>query len=271
MNTIKNIIFICLIAQLHGCSTSTSYFEAKRDYADILDEFIGGNNSKFKILAINGPVYKVGKVMTPGSTEPLTSNCYVPDDFVEDVAMVPLPPEVGNMTFKISTNATLPDSIEKVVGDAELNALLDVGASSNLRYTGQNMKSVDTKKLEAVMRNEACIKDILDESIVIIRGYIEAKENWQSNKGINAGGDVKIKDVADLEIKFDLNGNYEIIDKAPIERYYIVAQYKPITKKEVEDAGSIQDFVLEESSFELDQRQINVQEEFINNYYHKNK
>ena len=229
MNNKKKIAFAALASvALSGatCQPKTAdnlgdYFEAKTAYGEVLDDWLSGQNEKWRVIPIYGPVYEPGTPMEPGSTEPLTDKCLVPSEQINDDPMTSFPQVTAKSKFNIG--ASVPEGIAKaksvmVSGGAQLGTT----SESFLEYTELAQRAVRRDVFDASLMQLDCLAVIANREVTIVRGLIIGKETVSSEKALSTSATVDILSEVDLKVSYDSSGGFELKDTKAHPKYYYV-------------------------------------------------
>lgn len=220
------VITVCLALTLVACKekgakTLGDYFEAKSDYAVVLDNWLSQSNPNWRVIPIYGPVYEPGTPMEPGSTEPLTDECLVPGEQVINDPMTTFPSIDTSRTFDIT--AIVPAAIIKakslvVSGGGGFNS----SKESHLSYTDLTQRAVRRDKFDENLMQLDCLAVIAGKEVTIVRGQISGKEIISSTKTLGANANVKVLGDEALTVSYNSSGGYKLEDNDVQPKYYYV-------------------------------------------------
>lgn len=231
MNNKKKVTvatLFCILLSGATCNTQTrtasdlgNYFEAKTAFSSVLDEWLSGQNEKWRVIPIYGPVYEPGTPLEPGSTEPLTDKCLVPKDAVNDDPMTSFPKISADYNF--SLDASIPASIAEakskmVSGGADLSA----SSESKLEYTELTQRAVRRDVFDESLMQLDCLAVIAGREVTVVRGLIVGKEAVSSTKALSAGAKVDVMSREGLKLTYDNSGGFRLEDTEPQPKYYYV-------------------------------------------------
>jgi hypothetical protein len=225
-NKLGFIALSCVALSGATCQPKTAdnlgdYFEAKSAYGEVLDEWLSGQNEKWRVIPIYGPVYAPGTPLEPGSTEPLTDKCLVPDAEINDDPMTSFPKVTAKSKFQL--DASVPGSIAKakskmVTGGADLGAT----SESNLEYTELVQRAVRRDVFNATLMQLDCLAVIAGMEVTVVRGLIVGKETVSSTKAISANANVDVMSDDALKLTYDSSGGFKLEDTEARPKYYYV-------------------------------------------------
>lgn len=197
------------------------YFEAKSAYGAVLDDWLSGENENWRVLPIYGPIYALGTPMVPGSTEPLTDKCKVPEGDIQDGDMSTFPAISANRKF--SMGASVPSGIAKAKNLLASGGLgFSTSTESNLSYDDMRQIAVFTDVFDEAIFRTDCLMVIANKDVTLIRGQIIGKETISSNRTVGANATVEVLEEEALKLTFDREGGYKLQDTEALPKYYYV-------------------------------------------------
>jgi hypothetical protein len=239
-----------------GSRTLGSYFEAKSDYATVLDDWLGQSNPNWRVIPIYGPIYEPGTPMEPGSTEPLTDSCLVPVDKIIDDDMATFPSISASRKFDIS--ADIPDAIAKAKAlAASGGAVFGISSESELSYQQMSQRAVRRDVFDQNLMRLDCLTIIAGKEVTIVRGLITGQEVISSQKRLSTSATVEVMSDEALKVSYDSSGGYRLEDTEAHPKYYYVVN-RTIQIDIPPDAtmtmrrAIIEDYLRTESTGELD-------------------
>jgi len=264
MNT-KSIVFLASVACValtvaackeKGSKTLGNYFEAKSDYAAVLDDWLGQSNPNWRVIPIYGPIYEPGTPMEPGSTEPLTDSCLVPADKIINDDMATFPSISASRKFDIS--ADIPDAIVKAKALAAAGgAAFGISSESELSYQQMSQRAVRRDVFYQNLMRLDCLVVIAGQEVTIVRGLITGQEVISSQKRLSTSATVDVMLEEALKVSYDSSGGYRLEDTEAHPKYYYVVN-RTIQIDIPPDATTtmrraiIKDYLRTESTGELD-------------------
>ena len=220
------IALLAIVAVACNGPTPDSYFDAKAKYAASLDRHVGGENPNFRIVAINGPMYPAGQLLFPGSAEPISSACIVPEEQLQPTDWAKLPTLSSENRFVLE--AGLPSLVAQAVKQVtDLNASVKAGNEAFVSFTETTQRTLQRDDFEDHLNAKSCIIARLRGDLTVVRGIVDAKEKITSERSFEAGLNAKVftTDFAKVEIASDRS--YAVEDSERTPRFYIVTNLLP--------------------------------------------
>ncbi|MEO1020695.1 MAG: hypothetical protein AAFY56_23900, partial [Pseudomonadota bacterium] len=234
-----------------------SYFEAKEGYAAVLDEYLGRSNPNWRVIPIYGPIYKPGAVLSPGSTEPLTDDCIVPEDSVIIDPMASFPRVTASRSFDLG--GTIPGSVAKAK-DLAISGGASFGSTAEavLDYKELSQHAVRRDVFDENLLSPDCLMAIAGTEVMIVRGQIVGKETISSTRTLATGANVTVLGDEALTLSYDSSGGFALEDLEAQPKYFYVVNRTIEIDGVLPNASptmrraAIHDFLRSESTTDLD-------------------
>lgn len=216
----------CVALALAGCAaegvkTLGDYFDAKSDYAVVLNDWLSQNNPNWRVIPIYGPIYEPGMPMEPGSTEPLTDACRVPPEQIVTDDMASFPRVKASRTFNLSGN--VPAAVAKA-RDVAVAGGARFGSTSEyvLDYKDLSQRAVRRDVFDQNLMRPECLAVIAGKEVTIVRGQIIGRETISSTKTLSIGANASILGDEALKMSYDSSGGFELEDTEAQAKYFYV-------------------------------------------------
>jgi hypothetical protein len=205
-----------------------SYLEAKRKFAEKFAEGLGiKQTDKYRLVAVIGPQWKVGDALDPENLlSEITDKCVVPSDQLPE--LVPwsgLPEYASDRTVDFS--AGVPAEVAKAF-KSPIVAALHIKWQQGGRFLLKDLSQVvlpENSFLDAVGR-EVCGNGLKGKSALFVRGVISGKEVFGSARTLSDGGNVQVKDVELLKLKYEDSEKYELEDRDRAPKFFVITLVK---------------------------------------------
>jgi hypothetical protein len=208
-----------------------SYFEAKHEFARELQKTIGGNtgSNAYRLVALNGPAYPVGSLISVNNSLDLESrDCVIPD------AELPAPETWSGLPRwekqgKLDVGLGLPSIWQSALsgGESTLDAGMTLATESVFQIEDISQVFLSRGELRRALANRECgatFADIPDDSVIFVRGLVYGRETLRSAKAFEIGVDVTIvkQDSADFSLSYGSNGAFELQEDTIVPKFAIV-------------------------------------------------
>jgi hypothetical protein len=203
---------------------AASYIAAKRQYAGVLAKTIGIPESNgYRLVAVAGPEWQVGDMIAVNNPANILSyKCRFKKSQLPPATAWTDLPDITE-TSPIDFSLGLPAGVLKFLGKWGASAHLDFTHNATGRYSLSDLSGpiVAEHDFEAAMVEKTCFQERKGPSL-IVRGVISGTESFSSGKALGAGAGVKILNSDLFTLKYDNNHAYEVSDKTPAPKFYVL-------------------------------------------------
>ena len=217
-----------------SASATTSYIVAKRAYVEALERALrptGVEAGPYRLVAVTGPQWQIGAVVDINNPlNPLTDKCIFP------AALMPKTPVDWSslpgltQTRTVDFSAGLPQSVLKFLGkDNRVGANFNLAGSGEFSLTDLQAKILAQDAFESGLSAD-CKNFLADSGGMVVRGIVTGKEVFKSGGQLTAGADLKILEDQVLRLKYDNKGDFQLEDKAPVAKMFMVAYFPRATR-----------------------------------------
>ena len=216
-----------------------SYFEAKQELATTLQQQLGGpaartagNDNVYRLVALNGPAYQLGSVLSANNTlDLMTRKCAVAEGDLPIEPWSAMPQWSSNST--LNTQLGIPAPFRGVFDETSADAGLSFESASVYSIEDLSQVFLARDELDNLISGTSECGDFfstLDEPVLFVRGIVLGRETLRSAKGFSAGLDVRVveKESGQFSFKFDRNGAYELSDASAVPKFAVMAKLVPV-------------------------------------------
>lgn len=232
-NFFSYIIIFFLLFSLTSCTSTSdhssnikSYINVKQRYVDeISKSWSKSDHYKLVMIPPLAELYDPGMPLAKDSLEPLTDSCEIPNKLIEKKPVNLLPLSRSDKTFDASISMpSMLKSATKYIAD--FNVSINKNNISTLSYTNLGTVNPRSDVVKMSINNYECLNQIAGKEVVYIRGHVSAKELIKSEKQLSGSAKIEFLKNDALQLKYDNSGGYELIDKEPTPKFWIVSEIK---------------------------------------------
>lgn len=264
-------VFVSLLLVSCGVSGATpikkasdklgSYFEAKQEFAQTLQQQIGGSTGSniYRLVSLSGPAYPIGALISSDNTLDLESrDCVLPDALLPD-------PEPWNGLPSWSSAGTLdlglglPSLWQSAIsgGQSSLDAGFSMDRESFFQIEDISQVFLAKSELREALAEPQCqaaLQDIPSEDVIFVRGLVYGRESLRSAKAVAANVDFSLvsDSSGDFSFGFNNSGAFELRENTIVPKFAVVAK---LTLSESGDAdfrtGADERTGVDERAFDL--------------------
>lgn len=226
----------------NAADATTIYLDAKRAYVDALDHALRPHataDDPYRLVAVAGPQWPIGAVVDPDDPlNPLTRKCEfassaLPSDWTFWSSLPAL-----NQERSITLKVGLPQAAFKILGKgAAAGANFDLSKTGQFALTDLQSKILPQDDFESGL-TEDCKTFLKLRGGLVVRGIVRGKEVFKSVSHVDTGTNVKVLDDALLQLKYDNKGDFQLEDKEPTAKIYMVAFFARATRSDG-DSGKL--------------------------------
>ena len=214
-----------------SAALTKTYIQAKNEYVIALqDALIDPTKSKYRLVAVVGPQWKIGAVIDPENPlNNFTDNCLVKDD------ELPTPTPWASLpgftsTKTITLGAGLPSKVTELLGKSSA-----VGANLT---SGKNGQFGLSELASVIVAEDAFSKSFSDDCKavlglrggLVVRGVVTGKEVFKSDASLVTGASIKVAETDLLKLQYDDKGTFELEDKTVNPKMFLITQFIPQDK-----------------------------------------
>lgn len=207
----------------------TDYIAAKRKFAVELQKAMGGDASRFQLVAISGPQWAIGTIIDPANPlVPKSLKCVVKSDLLPTAILwAELPGLTKSQTIDFS--AGLPTSAATLI-NKEAQAQGKISVSKTGSFALKEISAVTIAQDDLLDKlSEECRNNLSINGGMVVTGIVSAKESFKSGRAIVVDPSLKIAETEILKLKLDQKGDFELEDKAPTPKMFMVTLFRQET------------------------------------------
>lgn len=211
------------------------YLEAKNQFAKQLSRALSIDQEKFRIAAINGPIYQPGYVLDlDNPINPLTDKCTMEPGVLKSTPWTSLPEVVleENITVDIGTSNIIKQFTKDI---AEIGGKIKKTESGTYKLTDIHQVLATWDDFIESLAQAECQKAIDGRDVIVVRGQIFAKEIMSTSRELGAGLKPKIIGAGLFLLNYNNEGDFSIEDKEAIPRFHIVSTYFGSTRGSIDE------------------------------------
>jgi hypothetical protein len=216
-----------------GSAKLWQYFEAKQKLAADLQKHIGGTtgNETYRLVAINGPSYPVGALVSADNPLDLESRACIPDasELPEPEPWSAFPS--WNADSNLDLSLAIPAHLRGLFNRAQssLDAGITIEKVSTFALEDIAQVVLSREELRETLASPQCrdaLEKAQDSRAIFVRGLVYGQETLKSARSFQAGLGVRIMEgeTGQFSLQFDRNGAFELAEQGASPKFAIVAQ-----------------------------------------------
>lgn len=210
-----------------------SYFQAKDDLAATLQQTLGGTqgSASYRLIAINGPAYPVGALVSIDNPLDLESrDCVLSDGELPDAeawSTMPSWSSNSSLDFGLGIPAMFRGAFLKA--ESSVDAGLKLDRTGNYGINDLSQVFMSRQELRRALESPGCseaLKDAEDSKAIFVRGIVYGRESLTSSRSFSGGVDAKVieEPSGQFRLSYDRSGAFELSDDDALPKFAIVAE-----------------------------------------------